>query len=699
MNENDDKRVNILMVDDQPGKLLSYEVILEELGENLIKANSAREALDYLLRYDVAVVLLDVSMPELDGFELAAMIRQHPRYERTAIIFISAVLLTDFDRLRGYESGAVDYIPVPVVPELLRAKVRVFVDLYRKSWQLERLNDELEERVATRTAELEASTARLGDSEERFRRASDAAGAMVYDVDLLGERPAAVHGMERVVGLDSAVVPLTSDWWHSRIHPEDLPRHLENLERHLKAGDVYHAEYRVLRADGNWIDVEDTAQVIRDAGGAPVRLVGAVVDVTERKRAEATQQMLLEQETAARAEAETARAEAQAANRAKDEFLALISHELRSPLNAILGWSGILKTNPDAAIRQRAVETIVRNGRHQLRLIEDLMDTARVIGGKLQLEVQPVEVASIVFAAFDAVRAAAEAKQIALLPDFDVDYVQITGDPDRLQQIVWNLLSNAVKFTPEGGVVTVQLAYDDPYVRLVVHDTGHGIPRDFLPFVFDRFRQADASASRRFGGLGLGLALVRHLVELHGGTVEAHSDGEGLGARFTVRLPARAVQPSRDRSAVRGGATWSRADATSLAGVRVLVVDDEADARDLVATALGACGAIVEVADSGAEAIATLAGRADGTRFDVLVSDIGMPEMDGYALIRHVRAMDGAGLAELPAIALTAYASQEDRATALEAGFQAHVAKPVDSDELVAVISSLVGDAGHAAQG
>jgi signal transduction histidine kinase/ActR/RegA family two-component response regulator len=564
----DDDRVNILMVDDQPGKLLSYEAILSGLGENLVKASSAREALDFLLKVDVAVVLLDVSMPELDGFELAAMIRQHPRFEKTAIIFISAVLMTEFDRLRGYESGAVDYIPVPVVPELLRAKVRVFVDLYRKTRQLERLNDELEERVAQRTAELEASTARLRDSEETLER-------------------------------------------------------------------------------------------------------------------------LLEQETAARAEA-------QAANRAKDEFLALISHELRTPLNAILGWNTILKSMPDAAIRYRAIETIERNGKHQLRLIEDLMDTARIIGGKLRLEMQPVELAGVVFAAFDAVRAAAEAKRIALLPDFQLDFIQISGDPDRLQQIVWNLLSNAIKFTSEGGVVTVGLRYEEPHVCLEVCDTGRGIDPDFLPYVFDRFRQADASASRRFGGLGLGLALVRHLVEMHGGTVEAASDGEGKGAIFRVRLPAAVVQPlqserrpprSADRSAAGGD--------PQLSGVRVLVVDDEPDARDLVATSLGRYGAEVVTVGSGREALDAIARRDGDAPFDVLVSDIGMPEMDGYMLIERIRKLDDA-VSSVPAIAVTAYSREEDRDHALACGFQAHVSKPVDMAQLAAIIGSLLGSTGTA---
>jgi signal transduction histidine kinase/ActR/RegA family two-component response regulator len=561
-----DGHVNILMVDDQPSKLLSYEAILSELGENLIRAGSAREALDQMLRTDIAVVLLDVSMPELDGFELAAMIRQHPRFEKTAIIFISAILQTELDRLRGYESGAVDYIPVPVVPELLRAKVRVFVDLYRKTRQLERVNVELEERVSSRTAELEASTARLRENEEALQK-------------------------------------------------------------------------------------------------------------------------LLAQEIEARAEAEAARAEAQAASRAKDEFLAVISHELRTPLNAILGWNSILKGNPDSSLVTRATETIERNGKQQLRLIEDLMDMARIVGGKLQLKVEAIELTSVVFAAFETVRAAALAKRIALQPEFGADAVWVTADPDRLQQVVWNLLANAVKFTPEGGSVTIKVEQDERGVCLIVRDTGIGIDPDFLPFVFDRFRQADASASRRFGGLGLGLALVRHVVEMHGGTVGVSSEGPGGGSTFTVCLPAREVGVHLPRTEVEPAA--DPAEAAILSGTRLLVVDDDADALEFLAFSLGSRGAHVAKASSGAEALRAVAEAEGAAPFHVVLADIGMPRMDGYELIRELRA---SGSGSLPAIALTAYSRPEDRAQAIEAGFQAHVAKPIDTEELAVLIRSLLGN-------
>jgi PAS domain S-box-containing protein len=690
--DSNESRVNILMVDDQPAKLLSYEAILSKLGENLIKAGSAREALDLLLKFDVAVVLLDVSMPILNGFELAAMIRQHPRFETTALIFISAVQLTDLDRLRGYESGAVDYIPVPIVPELLRAKVRVFVDLFRKTRQLERLNSELERRVAQRTAELEASTARLAESEDRFRLASDAAGAMVYDIDLRGNRPAAVHGIERIVGVGSERIPETDDWWTLRIHPDDLLEYRARLELCLTAGGAFSSEYRIRRIDGSWIDVADTAQVIHDDRGIAVRVVGAVVDITERRHAAAAMQRLLEQETAARAEAETARIEAQASNRAKDEFLALVSHELRSPLNAILGWNAILKRQPDAATQQRAAATIERNGQQQLRLIEDLMDTARIIGGKVKLTVQHLELGGVLMSAFDAVRTAAQAKRITLVPELSFDPVPILGDPDRIQQILWNLLSNAIKFTPEGGLVTVKLYRDAARACLVVSDTGIGIDPSFLPYVFDRFRQADSSASRRTGGLGLGLALVHHLVEMHGGTVEAHSDGRNQGATFTLRLPissVRLIETGNDAGRIVG-------DDVLLPAVRVLVVDDDADARDFVATALGLRGATVETVDSAQNALHALAAQPAEEPFDVLVCDIAMPEMDGYTLIRHIRAMEN-GFGSIPAIALTAFAGDEDCAMALESGFQRHVTKPVDPGELARIIGQLLGSRRRAA--
>ncbi len=384
---------------------------------------------------------------------------------------------------------------------------------------------------------------------------------------------------------------------------------------------------------------------------------------------------------------QSARQVAEVASRAKDDFLATASHELRTPLNAILGWARMLrsgKLEPHDTLR--ATETIERNAQSQVRLIEDILDGSRIITGNLHLEIRALDMTTLVAAAIDAVRPAADAKKIALSVRVDPSAAHVVGDPERLQQVVWNLASNAIKFTPKGGRVDVSLERVGTDVELVVRDTGQGISAEFLPHVFERFRQAEGSTTRRHGGLGLGLALVRHLVEAHGGTVKAESDGDDRGATFTVRLPVQAVFPREaivDRptpSFVDGGASRP-----SLEGMTVLVVDDEPDARELVALVLRSSGADVTTVSNAPSALAAIIER----RYTVVVSDVGMPEVDGYGLIRRIRSLGAGENATIPAIALTAYAREEDRRLALEAGFDAHVAKPVEPRELVRLVASL----------
>lgn len=379
---------------------------------------------------------------------------------------------------------------------------------------------------------------------------------------------------------------------------------------------------------------------------------------------------------------------AEEANRVKDEFLSTVSHELRTPLNAILGWTWLLDNGKlDAEGRSRAVATIERNARSQSQIIDDLLDVSRIITGKLRLQVESVDLGQIIDAALDSIRPAADAKEIAIERRLDPAAAQAKGDPQRLQQIVWNLLSNAVKFTPRGGGVEVSLGRWDSQIEIGVSDTGIGIRPDFLGHVFDRFRQADSSSTRAHGGLGLGLAIVRHLVELHGGTVEARSGGEGDGSRFLVRLPVPALAPvpevDESRSPHEAAARETGVE-RELQGVKVLLVDDEADARELMPAVLEQFGARVAVAASAAEALTLL--QRSGV--DVLVADIGMPEEDGYSLIGRVRALAGS-VRDLPAIALTAYAGDADRRRALEAGFHLHLAKPVEPSELVSAVASL----------
>ncbi|HEV8306338.1 MAG TPA: ATP-binding protein [Methylomirabilota bacterium] len=387
--------------------------------------------------------------------------------------------------------------------------------------------------------------------------------------------------------------------------------------------------------------------------------------------------------------------EGEEANRAKDEFLATLSHELRTPLTAVLGWTQLLRSAQlDDAMRTRAIETIERNARTQAQLINGLLEISRIVTGKLSLEVRPLDLRSVIEAALETVRPAAEAKRVLLDAALPAWVGPVSGDPDRLQQVVWNLLSNAIKFTPAGGRVEVRLAQADGQAEIQVSDTGQGIRPEFLPFVFDRFRQADSTTTRSFGGLGLGLAIVRHLVELHGGRVEATSEGEGQGATFRVWLPLLAPTPSSPADpAGRTRPIGGPAGQAALGGVRVLLVDDEADARDLITMLLAQLGAEVTAVGGAAEAVQAL----DRAAFDVLVSDIGMPGEDGYALMRSIRARPPDHGGRIPAVALTAYARAEDRVRSRAVGFERHVAKPVDPEELIAAVVGVVGHAGREA--
>lgn len=424
---------------------------------------------------------------------------------------------------------------------------------------------------------------------------------------------------------------------------------------------------------------------IFDAGGKPSRLVSTSRDITERREAEREREELLKREQFARKDAEIA-------NRMRDEFLATVSHELRAPLNSILGWGRLLeKGNLDEATAAKAVHTIVRNAESQNRLIEDLLDVSRIISGKLRLEVMTVKPINVVESALETVRPAAEAKNITLEIKENPDVSHISGDPNRLQQVVWNLMSNAIKFTPNDGRVRLEIERIDDFVEIRVKDTGVGIKEEFLPHVFDRFRQADASSIRKFGGLGLGLAIVRHITEMHGGTVEVESAGENRGSTFTVRLPLAAALKDEEESELRqtngGGENPGGARKLSLDGLLILVVDDEEDTRQLLVQALTFHGATVVTANSAEEGLQAVEDKNP----DVLVSDIGMPGEDGYSLIRKVRALDDERNKNIPAIALTAFTRAQDRVRALTSGYQNHVAKPVEPDELATVIASLTG--------
>jgi PAS domain S-box-containing protein len=435
----------------------------------------------------------------------------------------------------------------------------------------------------------------------------------------------------------------------------------------------------LISRDGREIPIEDSAAPIKDKDGKVLGVVLVFRDVSERKLFEREQERLAEGERMARIQAEEA-------NRSKDEFLATVSHELRNPLNAIAGWTVILRSGPaDAQACLHAAEVIARNARALTRIVEDILDVSRIVTGKLHIEPRETELTPVVQAAVDAVRPAAEAKHILLETRLE-PAGPVWGDPDRLQQVVWNLVSNAVKFTPKEGKVDVRLHRVDSQVEIVVADNGPGIPGELLPHVFDRFRQADSSSTRRHGGLGLGLAIVRHLVELHGGTVAVASGGSGQGTTFTVSLPLRtlgtmpAAEPSR-------ATPLAPTAETPLRGLRTLVVEDDPDSLEMVCTLLAQRGAEVQPAASTAEALAVI----ERWRPDLLISDLGMPEEDGYTLIRRVRALPAERGGQVPAVALSARTRPEDRIEALSAGFQMHVAKPVAPAELLAVAIALAG--------
>jgi PAS domain S-box-containing protein len=468
--------------------------------------------------------------------------------------------------------------------------------------------------------------------------------------------------------------------------PEDI------IDRHLRevAGEQAYAELRprvqgVLGEgrDAIWETADGAkhfqfrATIARDDDGRTHGLLIVGTDITKRKLTEV--------------ELERAKRAAEAASQAKEEFLAVLSHELRTPLNAVYGWARMLRSGQlPAEAAERALDVIVRNADAQVRLIDDLLDVSRIIAGKMRLDVRPVDLEAVIRAAIDSVRPAADSKKIRLQCVLDPRAVGITGDPDRLQQVVWNLLINAVKFTPKSGRVQVHLQRTNSHVEIVVSDTGQGITEEQLPHLFERFHQGDSTSTRSHTGLGLGLALVRHLVELHGGQVTAQSPGEGRGATFTVELPVAIVHGEQEREArVHPTARTALLSAAgpSLRGIRVLVVDDDRDSLDLVHTILTSSGADARRCASASEGLKVV----QEWRPDVLISDIEMPGEDGYAFIRKVRALDFTEGGKTPALALTAYGRVEDRLRTLSAGYSMHVPKPVDPAELGVIVASLAG--------
>jgi PAS domain S-box-containing protein len=491
--------------------------------------------------------------------------------------------------------------------------------------------------------------------------------------------------VEIMLGYSVAEWLATPNFWLTIVHPEDKEDAVREAADTFTSGKQGVNQFRWIAKDGRVLWVESQSVAVHDDQGNPVGMRGVTVDITQQKLVDEERARVLQLEHAARNEAEEA-------NRIKDEFLATLSHELRTPLTAMLGWLGMMRSKSlDAATSAYAFEAIERNARMQAQLIEDLVDVSRIVSGKLKLDSRPMDLTPVVHAAIDAVRPAADAKQISIQVTSDPFIGPVTGDPDRLQQVIWNLLSNAVKFTPPQGSVNVQVRQSASSAQIVVSDSGIGIAPEFLPHVFERFRQADSTATRAHGGLGLGLAIVRHLIELHGGTVTAESDGVNQGARFTLDLPLTAAQttenslwtPDLQSGLIEGGDG-------PLQGLRVLLVEDEPDTRTLLSLLLQQAGAqVIETAT--AEAALS---QMSEFQPHLLLSDIGLPVADGYELIRKLRASPLTALKQIPAIALTAYASDKDRELALAAGYHIHMTKPVEAAELIAAVARLATSEG-----
>ena len=633
----DDSRVDILLIDDNVDNLTALEAILSEPGLNLVRVTSGREGLKRLLKQDFALILLDVNMPIMDGFETASLIRARPRSEHTPIIFITAHS-DETHAVRGYSLGAVDYILTPVVPEVLRAKVGVFVELFRKTAEIRRQSDFLRQR-ARQLHELTEASIAINAASGFDALVSTVADRARVVLDVEEAHVEVTFNRRRTFSATAQAAGVVEGARQSRESP-------------LKRGDGHRiGSIRVVKSAD--FAAEDEAILVQLAQIASV----------------AIQNVLFGEE--------------REANHLKDEFLATVSHELRTPLSAMLMWARMLRD--DRLDKERAAhgaEVIERSARAQARLVDDLLDMSRIMSGKMRLHMQTFDLHAIVASALESMRPAAESKSLRVECVLHPEPLLVRGDPDRLRQVLWNLLSNATKFTPPGGYVEFRTAHVGNEVVVTVRDSGEGISPQFLTHVFDRFRQAESSSTRAHGGLGLGLAIVRQLLELHGGEVRAHSDGEGQGATFTVTLPA------GDARDVEVAPTASRAvdgehvdGAHGVRGLRVLMVEDEPDTREAIAYMLTQAGAEVRPVDSAEAAMAAIAEWHP----DVLVSDIGLPYEDGYALIRRVRAL-GDPESMLPAVALTAYAQEQDRVRALAAGYQAFLAKPVQAEELLAAL-------------
>jgi PAS domain S-box-containing protein len=642
----------VLVVDDNEASLYTLGRTLRQAGFLVWEAATGSEALARA-HEGPDVVMLDIKLPDIPGLEVCRRLKKDPATAGIPVLQMTATFGSSEVQAAALEGGADAYLTHPMEPIVLIATIRSLIRAREAETRSRRL-----------TAWWQSTFDAIQDGVMLLSRSGQVLRCNRAMAEMLGRSPEAIVGDAGLPSLGEGAL-LAGDW--------PLARALS--ERRRIARDV--------PVGSRWFEI--VADPVLDESVEVSAVVTTVKDITDRRAAEAQLEALLASEQAARKEAEQV-------NRVKDEFLATLSHELRTPLNAIVGWTHILRTGPlDPARTQQAIDTIARNAHLQAQLISDILDVSRIIAGKLRLELRPVDLAEVVQSALATVRPAAEAKGIHIDCVMDPAAGPLTGDCARLQQVVWNLLSNAIKFTPRGGRMGVRIERVNSSTRLTVEDNGPGVAPDFLPHVFERFRQGDSSSTRPYGGLGLGLAIVRHLVELHGGTVDAANRVDGSGAIFQVTLPSPALfaasAESRVETEVRvEDRPWTPAG-RPLAGVSVLVVDDDEDARNLLQFVLERSGAVVVTVSSAAEAVQALRER----RPDALLADIEMPGEDGYSLMAKVRALPAEEGGAVPAAALTAYAGAQDRLRALQAGYQHHVAKPVSPADVTLAVVTLLG--------
>jgi len=636
---------NILLVDDHPPNLLALQAILRPLGQRLINASSGSEALQLLAREEVAVVLLDVRMPGLDGFRTADLIRNELTNAAVPIIFLTAADTDPADILRGYERGAVDFLMKPFEPGILRSKVAVFVELYKKEQMVRRQAAQL------RQQEREVLEHR---SEARFHQLLDAVPICVVVTDSARRPFYWNQSALRYTGVTSDRLNQAGQLLES-LHPDDVGHLTAEWTTAEHGRRPYELKFRMRRSDGNHRWHLGRGVPLLDESDTITGWILTATDIEDQHQALAN---------------------AEAANRIKDEFLAVVSHELRNPLNAIIGWVHLLRSGGlDEIKTRRAVETIERNVNLQVSLIDEILDLSRIVRNKVRLVCRPIDLVSSVQSTLTALRPAAEAKGLQIEWQSAEPPVFVSGDPERLQQVISNLVSNAIKFTSRDGRVTIALTHDQREARLTVSDTGIGISAEFLPHVFDAFRQAEGTTTRQHGGLGLGLAISRRLVELHGGEVHAESGGPNQGASFTVTLPLLppevGIHPEGPRRA--------RLEPKSLSGLKILIVDDDPDTLEILSEILAGQGAEVAVASSARDAMAEIAQSAP----DVLVSDIAMPGEDGLSLVRRLSQHVASRHHRIVTIAVTGLSAPQHRQLALEAGFEACMNKPLEPARLI----------------